>query len=106
MEAEEDHNPFLDTSSIGMEWLRGAMGFVISPATYYLKPDRKRVPAYGIGIEVEMDIDKDMKGGMAAVARWTAAADKRQSEFRAKLYSWVKVGTHKVFCRDTTHREF
>jgi hypothetical protein len=93
-EDAEDENPFLDTptTTAGTEWARGAMGFVISPATHYLKTDKKRVPVYGVGIEVEMDIDKDLKGGMAAVARWTAAADKRRSEFSAKLKRWVKVG--------------
>lgn len=66
------------------------MGFVLSSATHYSRVDRKRVSAYGnhgIGIEVEMDIDKDMGGGMAAVAHWTAAAGKRRSEFRSKLES-------------------
>ncbi|KAJ7882220.1 hypothetical protein B0H14DRAFT_3756926 [Mycena olivaceomarginata] len=45
----------------------GAMGIVLSPATHHSRGDGKRVPAYGIGIEVDMDIDKDMPGGMAAV---------------------------------------
>jgi hypothetical protein len=67
------------------------MGLVLSPTTHYSKVDRKRVPAYGIGIEVEMDIDKDMGGGMAAVARWTAATENRRSDFRAKLTRWMEV---------------
>lgn len=67
------------------------MGIVISPTTHYSKMDRRRVPAYGIGIEVEMDLDKDMGGGMAAVARWTAIADRRRAEFRTKVEHWVKV---------------
>lgn len=67
------------------------MGLVLSPTTHYSKTDRKRVPAYGIGIEVEMDIDKDMGGGMAAVARWTAATENRRSDFRAKLTRWIEV---------------
>lgn len=87
---EEEDNPFLDRVPIsGVEWTRGSMGFVLSPATHYSKSDRKRVPAYGIGIEVEMDIDKDMGGGMAAVARWTAASTKRRIEFRRKLEQWA-----------------
>lgn len=92
--SDEDDNPFLDSpaASTDTDWVRGAMGFVISPATHYSKSDRRRVPAFGIGIEVEMDIDKDMKGGMAAVARWTAAADKRRDNFRQKLDRWVEVG--------------
>ncbi|KAF8631198.1 hypothetical protein AX15_002530 [Amanita polypyramis BW_CC] len=91
--SDEDDNPFLDSpvASTDTDWVRGAMGFVISPAMHYSKSDRKRVPAFGIGIEVEMDIDKDMKGGMAAVARWTAAADKRRHDFRQKLERWVEL---------------
>lgn len=91
--ADDDDNPFLDnpTTSEETEWVRGAMGFVLSPTTHYFKPDRKRVPAYGIGIEVEIDIDKDLKGGMAAVARWTAATDKRRADFLKKLENWANV---------------
>ncbi|KAF8974359.1 hypothetical protein BDZ97DRAFT_1911552 [Flammula alnicola] len=91
---DEEDNPFLiDTASnsVPAEWTRGSMGIVLSPATHFSKRDRKRVPAYGIGIEVEMDIDKDMGGGMAAVARWTAAAEKRRSQFLAKLERWVEL---------------
>ncbi|KAG6833719.1 hypothetical protein H0H87_001151 [Tephrocybe sp. NHM501043] len=94
---DDEDNPFLITppspgaspASAGGEWTRGGMGLVLSPTTHHSKRDRKRVPAYGVGIEVEMDIDKDMRGGMAAVARWTAAAESRRSEFLAKLRSWI-----------------
>lgn len=91
---EEDDNPFLASSILSVpptDWTRGAMGIILSPATHFSKLDRKRVPAYGIGIEVEMDIDKDMGGGMAAVARWTAGADKRRSDLFAKFQLWVAV---------------
>ena len=67
------------------------MGIVLSPTTYFSKAVDSRVPAYGIGIEVEMDLDKDMGGGMAAVARWTAASKMRRQNFRQKLEQWVKV---------------
>ncbi|KAG6911701.1 hypothetical protein DXG01_007951 [Tephrocybe rancida] len=95
---DDEENPFLITlpppgapasSSSSGEWTRGGMGLVLSPTTHHSKRDRKRVPAYGVGIEVEMDIDKDMGGGMAAVARWTAAAETRRSEFHAKLKTWI-----------------
>lgn len=93
--SDAEENPFLVDESPAptttTEWTRGAMGLVLSSTTHYSKRDRKRVPAYGIGIEVEMDIDKDMGEGMAAVARWTAAAETRRSEFRAKLKRWVEV---------------
>ncbi|KDQ64718.1 hypothetical protein JAAARDRAFT_28363 [Jaapia argillacea MUCL 33604] len=90
---DEEDNPFLDAqpTSQTKEWTRGSMGFVISPTTHFSKADGKRVPAYGIGIEVEMDIDKDMGGGMAAVARWTGASETRRSELRNKLDRWVEI---------------
>ncbi|KAF8803671.1 hypothetical protein BYT27DRAFT_7194998 [Phlegmacium glaucopus] len=92
VKSEEEDNPFLESSVPNpppAEWTRGSMGLVLSSATHYSRVDRKRVPAYGIGIEVEMDIDKDMGGGMAAVARWTATAEKRRLEFRNKLERWI-----------------
>jgi len=92
LNVEDDDNPFLDTRPAPQpkEWTRGSMGLVLSPCTHYLKTAGKRVPAYGIGAEVEMDIDKGMGGGMAAVARWTAEAETRRGEFRRKLDLWAK----------------
>ncbi|KAF7352912.1 CDT1-C domain-containing protein [Mycena venus] len=87
----EDDNPFLEEKPVQKEWTRGAMGIILSPATHHSRVDGKRVPAYGIGIEVEMDIDKDMAGGMAAVARWTAAGESRREAFREKLKNWVNL---------------
>jgi hypothetical protein len=72
------------------------MGFVLTPTTHYQKAAGKRVPAYGVGIEVEMDMDKDMAGGMAAVARWTAAGEARRVEVKAKLERWVEVGRSRL----------
>ena len=72
-------------------WTRGGMGLVITPTTHLLKSTAKRVAAYGIGIEVEMDIDKGMVGGMAAVARWTAGGEQRLKELQTKLHRWVQV---------------
>ncbi|KAI9056543.1 hypothetical protein FKP32DRAFT_1662919 [Trametes sanguinea] len=94
-ESEED-NPFLDDAKPAppppsKDWQRGAMGFIISQTTHHSKTAAARLPAYGIGIEVEMDIDKDMKGGMAAVARWTAAAETRRKDVLLKLQKWVKL---------------
>ncbi|KAI0796544.1 hypothetical protein C8Q75DRAFT_802238 [Abortiporus biennis] len=94
LEAEDD-NPFLDdykpVASTPKDWTRGSMGFVISQTTHFSKATGTRVPAYGIGIEVEMDIDKDMGEGMAAVARWTAASETRRKDVHAKLERWVKL---------------
>ena len=92
-QVEDDDNPFLEAELAPQpkEWTRGSMGLVLGPCTHYLKTAGKRVPAYGIGVEVEMDIDKGMGGGMAAVARWTAEAETRRGECRRKLEHWVKV---------------
>lgn len=94
----ENDNPFLDTSEPpqSKDWIRRAMGFVISATSHYSKSAGKRVPVYGVGIEVEMDIDKDMGGGMAAVARWTAAGEARRQEVREKLEKWAKVRMHQL----------
>ncbi|KAF5393754.1 hypothetical protein D9757_000159 [Collybiopsis confluens] len=88
--AEDDDNPFLDDPiPASKDWTRGSMGFVISSAT--CKVEGKRVPAYGVGIEVEIDLDRNMGPGMAAVARWMAATETRRAEFGEKLHSWVKI---------------
>lgn len=99
-EEEVDENPFLDepkpakvVESPIKDWTRGAMGFVVSQTTHRDKSTGARVPVYGLGIEVEMDIDKDMKGGMAAVARWTAGSETRRKAVATKLQQWVKVSS-------------
>ena len=43
--------------------------------------------------EVEIDIDKDMAAGMAAVARWTAGGERRLKELQGKLQRWVEVNS-------------
>lgn len=94
----DDENPFLESSEPKPEqskqWTRGGTGIVITPTTYLPKSGGKRIPAYGIGIEVEMDIDKQMTGGMAAVARWTAGGDQRMKALVKKLHRWVEVGSN------------
>ncbi|KAJ7880574.1 hypothetical protein B0H14DRAFT_3434442 [Mycena olivaceomarginata] len=62
---------------------------ILSPSTHHSKVDGKRVPAYGIGVEVEMDIDNDMAAGMAAVARWTGGGESRREAFLEKLNNWL-----------------
>lgn len=89
----DDDNPFLDHRPPERDWTRGAMGMVLSPATHRTRVNGKRVPAYGIGIEVYIDIDKDMPGGIAAVARWTAAGESRRAAFRKKVNNWVKASS-------------
>ncbi|EGO01803.1 hypothetical protein SERLA73DRAFT_48588 [Serpula lacrymans var. lacrymans S7.3] len=89
----DDENPFLDTppSPPPKDWTRGSMGFIISPTSHFSKSVAKRVPVYGVGVEVEMDIDKNMTGGMAAVARWTADGGRRRKEFSGKLRRWIEL---------------
>ena len=93
--SDDDDNPFLESSEPKQEhpkqWQRGGMGLVITPTTYLQKSTGKRVPAYGIGIEVEMNIDKEMTGGMAAVARWTSGGEQRMKTLTKKLRRWVEV---------------
>ncbi|CCM04838.1 uncharacterized protein FIBRA_07031 [Fibroporia radiculosa] len=92
--SEDDDNPFLENrpeKSSSKDWTRGGAGFVISQTSHYSKAVAARVPVYGIGIEVEMDIDKGMGGGMAAVARWTAASETRRKEILRKLECWYKL---------------
>ncbi|KAH9943311.1 uncharacterized protein BXZ73DRAFT_87662 [Epithele typhae] len=93
---DEDENPFLEDAkpvedAKPKEWMRGGMGFVVSQTTHHVKSAATRVSVYGFGIEVEMDIDKDMKGGMAAVARWTADSETRRKELFVKLQKWSKL---------------
>lgn len=93
-EDSPDENPFLENKPVApsaKDWTRGGMGFVVSQTSHFVKASNARVPAYGIGIEVEMDLDKGMGGGMAAVARWTAASEARRKDVRAKLGQWMKV---------------
>ncbi|KAG7097123.1 hypothetical protein E1B28_004501 [Marasmius oreades] len=87
---DDDENPFIESSGPPppKDWSRGSMGFIVSAASHFSKGEAKRVPAYGIGIEVEME---DMEGGMAAVARWTAATESRRREFHDKLVAWNKM---------------
>ncbi|KAI0068925.1 hypothetical protein BV25DRAFT_1986481 [Artomyces pyxidatus] len=89
----EDDNPFLenDAPPPPKDWTRGSMGFVISPTSHISRSRGGRVPAYGIGIEVEMDLDKDFGSGMAAVARWTAASETRRHDVLSKLQKWVQL---------------
>ncbi|KAJ7840044.1 hypothetical protein B0H13DRAFT_1649819 [Mycena leptocephala] len=87
--SSQGENPFLEEKPAPKDWTRGAMGIVLSPATHRSRVDGKRVPVYGIGINVDMDINKDMPGCMIAVARWTAAAEGRREAFREKLDHWV-----------------
>lgn len=88
---EDEDDPFVESKPKLKDWTRGGMGFIVSQSSHYSKAQGSRVAAYGIGIEVELDIDKGMGDGMASVARWTAGAEDRRKDFRNKLEAWVKV---------------
>lgn len=83
-------DPFVD---IPKGWTRGGMGIIISQTTHTSRAQgtNKRVPAYGLGIEVQTKsvVRKDMAG----VAQWTAAAASRREEVAARLEHWVKLHT-------------
>ncbi|KIJ32373.1 hypothetical protein M422DRAFT_61570 [Sphaerobolus stellatus SS14] len=93
VELEEEDNPFVVKSAPAppTDWTRGAMGFTLSPSTYFIRAESRRVPAYGIGIEVDMNLAEGKTGGMAAVARWTAEGDVRKRELEGKVKAWVKL---------------
>ncbi|KAJ7805648.1 hypothetical protein B0H14DRAFT_2382625, partial [Mycena olivaceomarginata] len=87
----EADNPFLEEKPGPKDWTRGGMGMVLSPATHHSRVDGKRTTAYGIGNEVEVDIAQNAPGGMAAVARWTAAGESCREAFCDELHRWVTV---------------
>jgi len=100
---EEDRNPFLAKEPAAAapppkDWIRGGMGFCVSSTTHVTRLDKanpnKKVPAYGIGIEVDWsheDVTGGRVGGMTAVARWTGAGESRKRALRKKLDAWKEV---------------
>ncbi|HEV7737907.1 MAG TPA: hypothetical protein VGO47_11120, partial [Chlamydiales bacterium] len=92
---DDEENPFVDASP--SDWTRGAMGLIISPTTHFVRTEGKRVPAYGIGIEVEIDLAEGKTGGMAAVARWTAESELRRKQLERKLHAWTNVSPPAIY---------
>ena len=82
LEAVND-DPFVD---IPKDWRRGGSGIIITQTFHASRPLAKRVPAYGIGIEVET-----FGRGMSAIAQWSADAGKRRQEVAHRLENWVDV---------------
>ncbi len=90
---DDNSNLFLEGPSISQQpkdWTRGSMGFVISPTSHFSKTSKLQIPAYGISIEVEMDLDKDMGSGMASVACWMTDSERRRQTVLSKLQRWVE----------------
>ncbi|KIM26323.1 hypothetical protein M408DRAFT_9958 [Serendipita vermifera MAFF 305830] len=98
---DEDANPFLSGKSStppAKDWIRRGMGFCISSTMHVTRLDKsspnKRVPAYGIGIEVDWsheDVTSGRVGGMTAVARWTGGGETRKKALRKKLDTWQEL---------------
>lgn len=91
---DEDENPFLDDdlgSSKPKEWVRGGMGILINATSHYAKGSARRIPAYGIGIEIDTDRESESKGGMYVAAKWMSRNEERRKEIQGKLERWVEV---------------
>ena len=111
-----DHAPESETPK---DWVRGGSGFIITSTMHVRKNavtgTLERVPAYGIGIEVDWaheDVAGGRVGGMRAVERWAAAGETRNRTFKEKLERWVEVSLlgdlrvttlMAIHCRCTLH---
>ncbi|EJD53993.1 hypothetical protein AURDEDRAFT_148745 [Auricularia subglabra TFB-10046 SS5] len=104
--ADEEENPFLSpkpataAQQAQKDWFRGGMGFIVTATAHYNRAESRRVPAYGIGIEVDVagEIDSGLGlgsgaggGGMASVARWTAGGKARTALLQEKLDKWTQL---------------
>ncbi|CAE7183277.1 unnamed protein product, partial [Rhizoctonia solani] len=101
VEDSSEDNPFLDSNTPRKpapapvppptNWVRGGMGLIITPTTQLQRAEGRRVPAYGIGIKVEVTTDESVGVALSAVAKWTADSHLRRKELTDKLHQWVKL---------------
>ncbi|KAF8757895.1 DNA replication factor Cdt1 C-terminal domain [Rhizoctonia solani] len=101
LEDSSEDNPFLDSNTPRKsapaptppptDWLRGGMGLIVTPTTQIQRAEGRRVPAYGIGIKVEVTSDDSVGVALSAAAKWTADSHLRRKELTDKLHQWVKV---------------
>jgi hypothetical protein len=99
IEDSSEDNPFLDSNTprkpapapIPTDWVRGGMGLIVTATTQLQRAEGRRVPAYGIGIKVEVTSDESVGVALSAVAKWTADSHLRRKELSDKLRQWVKV---------------
>ncbi|CAE6397745.1 unnamed protein product [Rhizoctonia solani] len=100
VDSSED-NPFLDSNTPRKpapapapppkDWIRGGMGLIVTPTTQLQRAEGRRVPAYGVGIKVEVTTDESVGVALSAVAKWTADSHLRRKELTDKLHQWVKL---------------
>ncbi|KAJ1306549.1 hypothetical protein OPQ81_007550 [Rhizoctonia solani] len=101
LEDSSEDNPFLDSNTPRKpapvlarpptDWVRGGMGLIVTPTTQLQRAEGRRVPAYGIGIKVEVTTDESVGVALSAVAKWTADSHLRRKELTDKLHQWVKL---------------
>ncbi|GAB1518506.1 hypothetical protein RhiTH_001566 [Rhizoctonia solani] len=101
LEDSSEDNPFLDSNTPRKsapaptppptDWLRGGMGLIVTPTTQIQRAEGRRVPAYGIGIKVEVTSDDSVGVALSAAAKWTADSHLRRKELTDKLHQWVKL---------------
>ncbi|CAE6443090.1 unnamed protein product [Rhizoctonia solani] len=103
VEDSNEDNPFLDSNTPRKsapapapappptDWVRGGMGLIITPTTQILRAEGRRVPAYGVGIKVEVTSNESTGVALSAVAKWTADSHLRRKELTDKLHQWFKL---------------
>ncbi|KAG9077127.1 hypothetical protein FS749_011019, partial [Ceratobasidium sp. UAMH 11750] len=101
IEDSSEDNPFLENNTPRKsvptpappptDWVRGGMGLIVTPTTQLQRAQGRRIPAYGIGIKVEVALEKSTGVALSAVAKWTADSHPRRKELTDKLQNWVKL---------------
>ncbi|CAE6461647.1 unnamed protein product [Rhizoctonia solani] len=101
VEDSSEDNPFLDSNTPRKpapapvapptDWIRGGMGLIVTPTTQIQRAEGRRVPAYGIGIKVEVTSEESVGIALSTVAKWTADSHLRRKELTDKLHQWVKL---------------
>lgn len=101
IEDSSEDNPFLESNTPRKpapvrtppptDWVRGGMGLIVTPTTQLQRAEGRRVPAYGIGIKVEVSSEESVGVALSAVAKWTADSHLRRKELTDKLRQWAKL---------------
>lgn len=107
IEDSSEDNPFLESNTPRKatpappptDWVRGGMGLIVTPTTQLQRAEGRRVPAYGIGIKVEVSSGHSTGVALSSVAKWTADSHLRRREVNDKLQQWVKVSKRFAFDR-------